>query len=219
MKRDRKTPPSKGPSIIVVADGETEAWYLNMLKRNERQIRISIKPEIFNKKSLEDQYELVNELAKNKFTDVFWIVDLDTIIKETREAPKGTPLPIDIFKNYRTRLEKECKNVTVVVNNPCLEFWFLLHFEKTRRVFNSCSKAETQLKIHLKDYEKTRNYFTKHNSDIYLKLKPYLNKALKNAMALGNFDENNPYKAMCEMGSFFFCKELKKHFNLLLDKK
>lgn len=32
MKRHRRTPKYKSPSIVVVADGEIEVWYLNILK-------------------------------------------------------------------------------------------------------------------------------------------------------------------------------------------
>ena len=116
------------------------------------------------------------------------------------------------FIKYRRQLDRDYNNVTIVVNNPCLEFWLLLHFEKTSRHFSNCAKAETQLKKHLADYEKTRRYYTRQDNDIYLKLKPYLHTALKNASALGLFDEDNPYKAMCEMELFYLSEELEKYF-------
>lgn len=213
MSSRMRNPPIAGPSIAAVVGGETEAWYLNMLKRNEKDIRITIKPEIHSKKSLKDQYEkVVLDLVNKEFTKVFWIVDLDSIIKETREAPRGAPKPMEVFKNYRQTLIEKYRNVTVIVNNPCLEFWFLLHFEKTNKHFNNCSKVEAQLKKHIKNYEKTKRYFTKKNDDIYLKLKPGFFTALENAAALGNFDERNPNKAICEMKEFFFCEELRNYF-------
>ncbi|MBP9134766.1 MAG: RloB domain-containing protein [Saprospiraceae bacterium] len=60
------------------------------------------------------------------------------------------------FEEYRTDLTENYENVVVIVNNPCLEFWFLLHFEKTSKYFNTCSSAETQLKKYLPNYEKTQ---------------------------------------------------------------
>ena len=62
--------PKTNPVFAVVVDGETEAWYLQMLKRNERHIRVSIKPEIPAKKSLEDQYKLVCELSDKEFLSI-----------------------------------------------------------------------------------------------------------------------------------------------------
>jgi hypothetical protein len=100
----------------------------------------------------------------------------------------------------------------VVVNNPCLEFWFLLHFEKTSKYFDTCSVAEIQLKKYLKNYEKTQKFFTKQNDDIYSKLKPNFQTAIKNSLALGNFDDQDLKKAMCEMELLFHSDELKKYF-------
>ena len=53
MRKPKKIIHKTNPSFALVVDGETEVWYLQMLKRNERDIRVSIKPEIPNKKSVE----------------------------------------------------------------------------------------------------------------------------------------------------------------------
>lgn len=212
MRKPKKIIHNTNPSFALVVDGETEVWYLQMLKRNERDIRVSIKPEIPNKKSVEEQYSLVCDLSNKEFTKVFWIIDLDTVIKEENEAPNGKKSPLKIFDEYRIDLSKNYPNVVVIVNNPCIEFWFLLHFEKTSKYFNTCSGAETQLKKHLKNYEKTQKFFTKQNDDIYLKLKPNLKTGIANSIALGNFDNENPKQAMCEMELLFKSDELKKHF-------
>jgi hypothetical protein len=150
-------------------------------------------------------------LSNKEYTKVIWIVDLDTVIKEEMEAPHGKKSPLNLFNQYKTELTKNYPNVVVIVNNPCLEFWFLLHFEKTSKYFNTCLGAESQLKKHLKNYEKTQKFFTKQNDDIYLKLKPNLKTGITNSTALGNFEIQNPKKAMCEMEFLFQSNELKKH--------
>lgn len=183
-----------------------------MLKRNERDIRVSIKPEIPNKKSIKEQYNLVCELVNKEFVKVFWIIDLDTVVKEENDARKGKQSPLKTFAEYRLNLSKNYPNVVVIVNNPCLEFWFLLHFENTSKYFNTCSSAESHLKKHLKNYEKSRKFYTKQNDDIYLKLKPKLKMAIENSVSLGNFDNQNMTKAMSEMELLFWSEELKNHF-------
>lgn len=50
MRNRRKIIRRIQPALAIVVDGDTEVWYLQMLKRNERDIRISIRPEIPNKK-------------------------------------------------------------------------------------------------------------------------------------------------------------------------
>jgi hypothetical protein len=187
------------PTFAFVVDGKTEVWYLQMLKQNEKNVRQTIKPEIPQKKSIEDQFKMVEELLHKEYSKVFWIIDLDTIIKEEREAKKGKEKPLEAFKRYRKKLEKHGDKVTVVVNNPCIEFWFLLHFDATSKRFDNCEKAEQYLKKYLSDYEKSEVYFKKRHNDLYLKLKPYRETAIKNASDLGRFDADEPLKAVCEM--------------------
>lgn len=201
------------PTLAVVVDGETEMWYLQMLKRNEKNIRVNIKPEIPHKKTITEQYKLVCSLSKQEFSKVFWIVDLDTIVKESREKIKEERSPFKNFVEYRNKIYKKLKNVIVIVNNPCLEFWFLLHFENTSQYFDTCSKVEKQLKKHLVDYKKNQKFFTKQDNDIYLKLKKHLGNAIQNATSLGTFDSTKETKALSEMQLFFLTKELKEYFN------
>lgn len=212
MRKVRKIRNQEVPTFAFVVDGNTEIWYLQMLKRNERHIRLKIKPEIPNNKSIEDQFNLVKELSGLEYSKVFWIVDLDTIIKESRETLKGNKITLKIFMDYYENLKRNFDNVVTIINNPCLEYWFLLHFKKTSKIFETCKKAETQLKNYIENYEKTQKYFTKQDNDIYLKLKPYLKTAISNANSLGQFDSENPLKALCGMHLLFNSSELKKYF-------
>ena len=187
-------------AFAVVVDGETEYWYLQMLKHNEPNILFSITPKILQKKNIDQQYELVTELSEEEYDKVFWIVDLDVLLKEEREKRNSTS-PLQQFLNYYKSLSKQ-KKIVVIVNNPCLEYWFLLHFQKTNKVFTACTDAEKQVSQHLEGYEKTEKFFKKDN-DIYKQLKPYLQTAINNATTLGTFDTYNHSKAISEMPLLF----------------
>lgn len=191
-------------AFAVVVDGETEYWYLEMLKRNEPNILFDITPKILQKKNIDQQYKSVTELSEEEYDKVFWIVDLDVLLKEEREKKSNTS-SLQKFLNYWQQLLKQEK-VVVIVNNPCLEYWFLLHFEKTTKIFTTCIDVEKEVSRHLKGYQKTQKFFKKSNNDIYKQLKPYLQTAKENATALGSFDTYNHSKAMCEMPLLF--KEL-----------
>ena len=206
MRRGRNIPTKQ--SFAVVVDGETEYWYLEMLKRNEPNIPFKIRPQILQKKNIDQQYKLVTELSEEEYDKVFWIVDLDVLLKEEREKRNSTS-PLQQFLNYYKSLSKQ-KKIVVIVNNPCLEYWFLLHFQKTNKVFTACTDAEKQVSQHLEGYEKTEKFFKKDN-DIYKQLKPYLQTAKENATALGSFDTYNHSKAMCEMPLLFQELKLKEH--------
>lgn len=199
MRRGRNIPTKQ--SFAVVVDGETEYWYLEMLKRNEPNIPFKIRPQILQKKNIDQQYKLVTELSEEEYDKVFWIVDLDVLLKQHRQK-NGNLSSLQQFLNYWQQLSNQEK-IVVIVNNPCLEYWFLLHFQKTTKVFTTCAGAEKQVSQHLKGYEKTEKFFRKSNNDIYKQLKPYLQTAVSNATALGTFDPYNHSKAMCEMFLLF----------------
>ena len=198
MRRGRNIPTKQ--SFAVVVDGETEYWYLQMLKQNEPDVLFNITPKILQKKNINQQYELVTDLSEEEYDKVFWIVDLDVLLKEEREKKNSTS-SLQKFLSYWHQLSKQDK-VVVIVNNPCLEYWFLLHLQKTNKVFTACTDAEKQVSQHLKGYEKTEKFFKKDN-DIYKQLKPFLKTAKENATALGSFDPYNHSKAMCEMPLLF----------------
>jgi len=210
MRKSKKIGLKGSKTFAFVVDGDTEVWYLQMLKRNERELNINIEPKLPSKKSITEQYKMVSELAE-VYTKVFWVVDYDVINKETRESKKGTETSEQLFIRLKEKVLKK-GNVIVIVNNPCIEFWFLLHFEKTAKLFTDCNSAEKQLKKHLKDYEKTRKYFTKQDNDIYLKLKGNIKTALENSKNL-KFYKENTNKAICEMNLFFNILEIEKVIN------
>ncbi len=210
-RRKRRNLPPKRKTFAMIVDGKTEVWYFNMLKRNERNLRINIKPDLPTKKTLHKQYQYVLEASENN-DKVFWILDFDTLIEETKKAKKGTETPIQEFEKYRIQIEKRFPNVVVIVNAPCLEFWFLLHFECTSQYFKNCDTTIKRLKKYIPDYIKNEKFFTRQNQDIYLKLKPHLKNAIANAQKLGDFDVYNPHQAMAQMHHFFLDNKLDNYF-------
>ncbi|KXB96889.1 MAG: hypothetical protein AA908_09740 [Chlorobi bacterium NICIL-2] len=202
MRRINKKRQEK-PTFLFIVEGETEFWYLQMMKQNNEKLTINIKPELPHKKKLKEQFELVKELS-SYYTKVFWIVDLDVIIQQQK---------INDFINFRNKIINKYKNVEVIINNPCLEFWFLLHFKHTTSMFEMCNDVEKQLKQYLNKYQKSKDYFTKDNNDIYKQLEPYLNNAIQNASKIGSFNPQNFKQSISEMYKIFQC--LKQSITLL----
>ncbi|MDR2950283.1 MAG: RloB family protein [Prevotella sp.] len=203
MRQNRRIPIQVKPKYAVVVDGETEFWYIQMLKRNERLISVDLKPEIPQRKKISEQYSKVVDLSKD-YDKVYWIIDFDVINKETREAKRGTKTALQELKEYWDNIEKNHKNIVVViVNNPCFEYWLLLHFEATSKFYNSHDELIKQLKKHLSDYEKSQTYYTKQNRDIYLRLTSKLADAISNAKRLTEFDFENPSRGLSQMHLLF----------------
>lgn len=203
MRQKRNIPKKAKCSYAIVVDGDTELWYFQMLKRNERTLNITLAPEIPQRKSLADQYSTVIERA-NHHDKVYWIIDFDVVDKETREAKKGNEKAIDELKRYCDKLEKDHKNVVVViVNNPCFEYWLLLHFEETARHYDCYNSLLPQLKKYMADYDKSRPYYTKQDNDIYKRLVKKLPTAVENARKLKAIDWHNTNIGMCAMHLLF----------------
>ncbi|ETK13374.1 hypothetical protein T235_02305, partial [Tannerella sp. oral taxon BU063 isolate Cell 8/11] len=96
------------------------------------------------------------------YDKVFWIVDLDQITKEQREATGGKKDPMRTFMECREKVlhgKKYAKRVRVIVNNPCLEFWFLLHFIYTAKAYKDYNEMKKDFKKHMKDYDKNEDYY------------------------------------------------------------
>lgn len=184
-------------TYAFVVDGKTEMWYLQMLKRNERGVNIAVKPELTQKKSLEAQFQQVCELSQ-AFHSVFWIVDIDVVVKEKRDGHK---LKIEQLAKFLNDLPN---NAFFIPNMPCLEYWFLLHIRRTSRLYLDGKSIENELNRSekLKGYEKTEKFFVQAN-DIYKKLKPYLQDAIGNAKQLPDFDITNLEQGLCRMHEIF----------------
>ena len=150
-------------ATVAIVDGECEQWYLNMIKRNE-QVNFKITPEIPQHKSIKDQYESVQDYLNQDYERVFWIIDFDTIIKEEREAKKGHS-PMQEFQSYY-RLAMAEEKVVVIMNVPCLEFWYLLHYNSSHKTSRDAPRhVSTVVFMGVPDYPFTTTFwFTKRQS-------------------------------------------------------
>jgi len=211
MPRRKNNIPKRKPTYAIVVDGKTEFWYLSMFKRVEKSVRINIEPRIPQKKPLSEQYKLVKSLVSD-YKKVFWIIDLDVVIKETHTHKRKGPNPMQELIRFKNEFKKN-PAVNVIVNSPCLEYWLLLHFEYTTKPFGNCKQAQTQLKKKwMPDYEKTQKFYTQENNDIYSKLKPKLKTAISNSKKSGAFDPHNPIRTLSEMIDFFSDKAFDEMF-------
>jgi hypothetical protein len=191
----QKVPTKK--TFLCYVDGDNEAWYLQMLKQNERLSNINIKPELQCSQKLSAQYNQIKQYLKI-YDRVFWIIDLDSIIKETKERKnKSAKTPIETLHSYIEQFkDNQVNNIEIIINNPCLEYWYLLHFKKTSKYFEKYEELLAALKQEkdLSDYNKTEKYYKSKNNDIYKKLKPYLPQALINSQFKNNFTLSDNYQ-------------------------
>jgi hypothetical protein len=167
-------------SFLVLVDGESEQIYLNSIKTSN----IHIKPELPKKKSLEKMYQYFQQERKNH-DKTFWIIDLDVPIREEK---------VHLVKEYKQKHEKE-----ILINHPCLEFWFLLHYELKNFGYD-CSDIIRYLKKNFSEF-KTYDKSEKEAKKVTDKLKDKLQIAIEHAK-----------KRDCNFESLINCSEMYRLF-------
>jgi ribosomal protein L22 len=187
-RRRRKRIPKK--VYLIYVDGESEIAYLRTF--NSRNSPIKIRPELPNNKALIKQFEDIKDLVtENSYEKIFWLIDGDKVIHDGKVSTLR-----QIFSQVSKSIFLRNK-VMILINNPCLEFWFLLHFklsgkgyincnqviEDLRKISQDCEISNGHLKSLLSNYSKNAKKIEK----LAELLKEYLKSAVDNATKLGNF--------------------------------
>lgn len=184
--KDKRTQRNIRPlreSIAVIVDGQTEQWYIEQVKTGYRPKLaglLKITPELPQKKTVRELFSRAKELVEKEYTRVFLILDLDEILRDAKEYADFKYL----YSNYETHTgrNKWMEKLTVVVNAPCLEYWYLLHFNKTNRFYPDYNGLLKDLKKCpcFKDYDKSYAFYHK-TPNIYQVLSAKVDCARGNA--------------------------------------
>ena len=135
----------------VLGDGRTEQFYLTHLKTINRY-GYAVKPSLFNRITLSEAEEIIEELLSGGCDRIFFLTDYDTVVSDGK---------IHEFKRLEKRYNANNK-VLICESMPSIEFWFLLHFQYTTREFVNASDVELTLKKHIPDYSKEQTAFLKN---------------------------------------------------------
>lgn len=185
--RDRK-------EIALIADGKTEQWYLAQM-RKEENIPITIQPELPTKRTLKEELQKVYQCLEKGYDHVFWIIDLDVVNHSQKEDNNWHFLANSIEEINSSDITK----VTIVLNNPCLEFWYILHYKSTSRSYQTFTQLKADLNKYLPNYDKSEKYYV----NLYKHLRDRLPQAVQHAKQLPS--PQRPYNkesfkvALCDM--------------------
>lgn len=138
---------SRNPYIVVFWEGESEEQYFKFLKDRFHE---SANLNIHNKKGL---FAIAEKAFSSKgvyYDDVsdvdeIWIV-FDTEVDMRASWDKNW--------NVVKMLRRKCKNaiVKLYMTKGCIEYYFLLHYEKTQPLIASVKDKENILKVLEKEY-------------------------------------------------------------------
>ncbi len=135
MARKTKQPKDKrmNPTFFVFCEGKTEAAYVDLLRRN---FRVPV--------------EIIIKVSDSNISQPY----IDRCKREKFTTPKDkTFLMFDLDVPGMLEHLKKIKNVQLLLSNPCIEYWFLLHYKDVTKELSS-NECLSMLKKLEKDYSK-----------------------------------------------------------------
>lgn len=203
-KRSHGRIKSERKKTLIVCEGtETEpAYFRDMI----RDLKISntdviIEPGRHSNPSNVVQTALDIYEQSLDFEVIYCLIDTDSFGKNIQEAH-------DKLKNHRFSRRKKIlggeryPSASILRSDPCIEVWFLLHFEKLRRTFVDNRKSAAQnCKKYLKE-NYINDYDEKYNG-LYGKIKHNIDVALLNSSELKGWlkecNVSNPFTEVDEL--------------------
>lgn len=174
MARQRKERELKNPTVTIIGEGATERFYFTHLK-NLRGYRYVCKPRNFTEQTFGEIEKQIDRVLADKGIAVC-VFDAD--VTRTRQAEK---------RKYEILIRKYAKNPSVIFcdSMPSIEFWFLLHYNRTNRYFSSSEEVIKILRAHIPEFSKHQTFLSKENWVMELLKENRLGIAVSNARFIG----------------------------------
>jgi len=175
-------------TYVVLGDGQTEQFYLKHLK-SIKGYKYIIKPSLFASISIETVGSIIDEYLSGGCDQIIYFTDYDTIVNQNKS---------DEFQKLKKKYaEKE--EVFICETMPSIEFWFLLHFQKTTHEFKNADEVVAHLIKHLLEYSKSKAYLKNSKWVHTLCSNGKLDKAVSNSGSIlaekekGDMGSHYPY--------------------------
>ena len=199
----RKTSKLKGnKTFFIVVEGPTERIYFSDVKTNSRIPGVTITPKIAKHSDLNTILKTaITEFKTGAYDSVWCVFDRDTIAKD------------GMSKELKNQYENaKSLGIHFADSMPAFEVWFLLHFAMPAQFYSSQGSVIKELRKHIPDYEKDQKWLSSAN--LYSKLKPYFEDAMKKAAELDTKKEisESANATICHVYKLFeeLLKETKK---------
>jgi len=137
--------------FAVLGDGRTEQYYLAHLK-TLKSYGYSVKPSLFDNITLSQSEEIIEDLLEGGCDKIIFLTDFDTVVNQNKK------------EQFNKLVKKYTKNKKVIIceTMPSIEFWFLLHYQYTTKLFQNAKEVENALKKYIPEYSKEQNNFLKN---------------------------------------------------------
>lgn len=154
------------PIVAIACEGKnkTEETYFKNYNSHKCNIR-------FSRGNSTDPKGIVRDLLKF----------IDTEIGRESGDKYYAVFDTDVNKNLQSQIDDAKRlakknEVEIITSTPTFEFWYLLHFGYTTKIYNSSEKVVEELETKIKGYTKSMN--------TYPFIRMYTSNAIKNAKRL-----------------------------------
>jgi hypothetical protein len=178
-------------TYLILVEGYTELIYFQGLKETCRRFGFTIK---LHKAKHGNPAPLIEEaLNENKqgiYRHIWCVYDCDVLLRDDTER----------FNIAYKNAQKQ--GIQFAESMPCIEVWFILHFEKPRNSYQKTDLVIADLRRHIPQYSKNQEWQEKN---LYKSLEKHTGQALKNVLHLPsiNHDSNNTATSMHELVKIF----------------
>jgi hypothetical protein len=161
-------------SILIVCEGEkTEPYYFKALKKELHLTTLEV--EVVGQKEGSAPINIINQaieqrnLRKKQAQTSISLVEYDKVwCVIDVEAPNPHASLNQAYDKGRAN------GLKLALSNPCFEFWYLLHFEKTSAPMQSNKELLKRLKHHCPNYQE-------NDPDFFYNVFPHIKKAITHA--------------------------------------
>lgn len=148
MARKVSTRRSYAPIPVVIGAGITEQWYFKHIQ-DIFNAKIRVRPRYFGTEEIHKLDKKISQVV-NEGAIAICVFDADTAVNNESIRKKLEALKA----KYSGK-----KNVILCDSLPSIEYWFLLHYADTNKLFANSHAAELVLRHFIPQYEKTELFF------------------------------------------------------------
>lgn len=180
-KSIKRWKPHKIPKnvILIVCEGKTEKNYFTSLRDFLKLTSVKIEIQHSKKTNPMGIYNsTLSDKQRNEYDEIYCVFDRDTH-NDFDEALKSI------------EKDKKCK---AIVSDPCFEFWILLHFTQTNRVFGGESPCTTLQNT--REFRQNIPNYAKGTYNFQVTIQERLDTATTHAKAINQHNETqrqSPY--------------------------
>jgi hypothetical protein len=157
-------------TYLILVEGLTELIYFQNLKEDRGYLGFTVrlqKAKHGNPAPLIE--EALKESEKNVYCNIWCVYDCDVLFHNKNER----------FNNAYNSAQRQ--GIQFAESMPCIEVWFILHFEKPKNSYQNTDAVITDLKKYIPNYSKNQDW---QKRNLYKSLKDHSAQALRNVLKL-----------------------------------